>query len=77
VHRVTDGPWLATTHLAIRESGRTPLIVSSFENPTTTQQVRENMGLLYPQLETYWHLRSLGMEMEASGYEIFQQFKQE
>lgn len=71
MHRVKDASTLAVTLNAIRENGRTPLVVSAFENPTPTQAIRENMGLLYPNLEKHLFLRTLGLEMENVGYSDF------
>lgn len=63
-----DGPSLGDTLKKVRASGRTPLIVSAFENPQTTEEVRMHMALDVTQ-EQHIYLRTLGLEMEEVGYE--------
>lgn len=64
LHRIMDGASLAPTLQAIRKSGRTPLICSSFENPSETENIRAHMDISDPQMDNYLFLRTLGLEME-------------
>jgi hypothetical protein len=53
----------------VRQNGRTPLIVSAFENPASTDDIRQCMDLADPKRENHLYLRSLGLELEHAGYE--------
>jgi hypothetical protein len=69
LHRVRDGPSLAPTLQMVRQSGRTPLIVSAFENPACTDDIRNHMDVSDPSRENHLYLRSLGHELAQGGYE--------
>ena len=70
-----DGPSLSSTLAMVRQNGRTPLIVSAFENPCCSDDIRQCMDLPDPKRENHLYLRSLGLELANKDYEHIAQIK--